>query len=772
MTKKHKQIDPFAEREAAKYGNPIPSREFILQLLQERGQPALYEDIAIALHIDSEDGLEALRRRLRAMERDGQLIRNRREGYGLLEKMGLIRGRVMAHRDGFGFLVPDEGGADLFLPERQMRALFDGDRVVARISGVDRRGRSEAAIVEVLERGITQFIGRFAVEAGACFVLPDNPRIRQQILIPPEHTNHAVNGQIVMAELIIQPTKYSYPIGKVVEILGQHMAPGMEIDISIRSHNLPYEWPHQALEEIKNLKPRVSAKDKEGRLDLRELPLVTIDGEDARDFDDAVYCEPTKQGWCLRVAIADVSHYVKIDTALDSAAQERGNSVYFPERVIPMLPEILSNELCSLKPKVDRLCMVCEIHLSKIGEVKRYEFHQAVMKSKARLTYEEVAAIIDGKDEVITKKYKALVPHLNNLYQLYLVLKKQRAERGAIDFELPETRIIFDSERKIEKIVSRERNDAHRLIEECMLLANVCAAEFLDSHKMPALYRNHLGPTPDKLADVRKFLGELGLKLGGGDQPAPKNYAKLLKQTVNRPDISLIQTVLLRSLAQAVYQSENQGHFGLAYDAYSHFTSPIRRYPDLLVHRSIKHRLAKRKPQTFAYDHDKITKLGGHCSMTERRADDATREATNWLKCEFMLNKVGQTFDGIISGVTGFGVFVTLTDIFVDGLVHITSLKNDYYRFDPVHHRLTGERGGKTYRIGDAIRVSVVRVDLDERKIDFDLIENITQSASKSPAPAKGAKSKKKSPTKSKNAPKTKLTTLAATPKPKKRKRT
>ncbi|MBY0545318.1 MAG: ribonuclease R [Gammaproteobacteria bacterium] len=747
--------DPFAEREAARYAEPIPSREFISQLLKARGGPALFAEIAEAFNLSSEDNLEALKRRLRAMERDGQLIRNRREGYGLIEKMGLVRGRVMAHRDGFGFLVPDEGGADLFLPERQMRALFDGDRIVARISGVDRRGRNEAAVVEVLERGITQFIGRFAVEAGASFVLPDNPRIRQQILIPPEHINHAKHGQIVMAELLIQPTKYSSPIGKVVEILGEHMAPGMEIDISIRSHNLPYVWPHEVQEEIKDLKPRVANKDKEGRVDLRELPLVTIDGEDARDFDDAVYCESTRQGWSLWVAIADVSHYVRPDTGLDAAAQERGNSVYFPERVIPMLPEILSNELCSLNPKVDRLCMVCEVHVTKEGEVKRYKFHEAVMNSKARLTYEEVAAILDHQDPILCKKYKKLLPHLTDLHELYQVLKKQRAERGAIDFELPETRIIFDADRKIERIVSRERNDAHRLIEECMLLANVCAAEFLVEREMPALFRNHLGPTSDKLTDLRKFLNEVGLKLGGGDNPAPKHYAKVLKQTSERPDFSLIQTVLLRSLAQAVYQSENQGHFGLAFDAYAHFTSPIRRYPDLLVHRAIKHTLAKRKSATFTYDQDKMAKLGSHCSMTERRADDATREATNWLKCEFMLDKIGQTFDGIVSGVTGFGVFVTLKSIFVDGLLHITSLKNDYYRFDPIHHRLTGERSGKVYRIGDPLQVSVVRVDLDERKIDFDLVENLK------PTEPLSTKKTSKS-TKSKRKPKKKAAATVA----------
>lgn len=742
----NKPNDPFLDREAAKYSNPIPSREFILQFLQERGNPALFADIATSLNIVDEEQLEALRRRLKAMERDGQLIRNRRDGYGLLEKMGLVRGRVVAHRDGFGFLVADEGGADLFLPEHQMRALFDGDRIVARISGIDRRGRSEAAVVEVLERGITQFIGRFVVEAGATFVLPDNPRIRQQILISPEHINGAKHGQIVMAELLIQPTKWSYPIGKVVEILGEHMAPGMEIDISIRSHNLPYLWSDAVEEEIKAFTPTVSEQDKVNRLDLRTIPLVTIDGEDARDFDDAVYCERTKQGWRLFVAIADVSHYVKMTSALDDAAQERGNSVYFPERVIPMLPEILSNGLCSLNPKVDRLCMVCEVHLNKSGEVNHYEFHNAVMNSKARLTYETVAAILDGTDKKLTEQYAEVVPQLKDLKQLYLLLKKRREERGAIDFELPETRIIFGEDRKIERIVSRERNDAHRLIEECMLLANVCTAEYLEKNEIPALYRNHLGPTPDKLIDVRKFLNELGLMLDGGDEPLPKNYAKVLQQAIKRPDVMLIQTVLLRSLAQAVYQAETQGHFGLAYDTYTHFTSPIRRYPDLMVHRAIKYILAKGKPTTYHYDHDKMAKIGSHCSMTERRADDATREATNWLKCEFMMDKVGQTFDGIISGVTGFGVFVTLKDIFVDGLVHITSLKNDYYRFDPVHHRLTGERGGKLYRIADPIRVTVVRVDLDERKIDFELADNLqpAKPASKTSKAKSWFKSRKK----------------------------
>ncbi len=730
VNKKLKKPDPYADREAEKYPNPIPSREYILQFLQDRGRPATFEEISFELDLHAEEAIEALRRRLIAMERDGQIIRNRKKGYGPALHMGLIRGRVIGHRDGFGFLVPDEGGADLFLPERQMRGLFDGDRILARVAGVDRRGRLEAALVEVLERGVTQIVGRFVCEAGACFVIPDNTRIRHQILVAPENTAGAQPGQIVMVTIIGQPSKWSYPIGKVVEVLGQHMAPGLEIDTAIRAHNLPYIWSAAVEDEIRDLKPEVVEKDKVGRLDLRKLPLVTIDGEDARDFDDAVYCEKTRTGWKLLVAIADVAHYVKIGTALDEAALERGNSVYFPERVIPMLPEILSNELCSLKPNVDRLCMVCEIHLSKSGEVKKYDFHEAVMRSHARFTYTEVAAILKG-DQALRKKYEALVPQLEDLYAVYQLLFAKRKERGAIDFELPETKIIFGADRKIEKIISSERNDAHRLIEECMLLANVCTAEYLVEHGLPSLYRNHLGPVADKLTDVRKFLGELGLKLNGGVEPKPEHYAKLLRQASERPDLALIQTVMLRSLAQAVYHPDNQGHFGLAFDAYAHFTSPIRRYPDLLIHRAIKHILSGRKPKSFAYDQDKMAKLGSHCSMTERRADDATREVTNWLKCEFMLDKVGQVFDGIISGVTGFGVFVTLKDIFIDGLVHITSLKDDYYRFDPIHHRLTGERAGGVYKMGDPLRVQVARVDLDERKIDFDLVDGAISQESK-----------------------------------------
>jgi len=719
MAKTPKRIqDPFAEREAAKYENPIPSREFILALLDKRGKPMTLEEILEALVLSDPEQQEALRRRLIAMSRDGQLIHTRKHGYGIVVNMGLIRGRVLSHRDGFGFLQPDDGTKDLFLPERQMRKVFHGDRVVVRITGEDRRGRREAAIVEVLERSTTQVVGRLLSEGGAYFVLPDNKQLRHHVLIPNDALAGASAGQIVVAEITVQPSKITYPVGRVIEVLGEHMAPGMEIDIALRSYDLPHHWPEQVTAEAAMFSPTVSDKDSKDRIDLRSLPLVTIDGADARDFDDAVYCERKGKGWRLFVAIADVAHYVQKDSALDKEAENRGNSVYFPENVIPMLPEVLSNGLCSLNPLVDRLCMAVEIILDASGSIKSYQFHQAVMCSQARLTYEQVWEMLNG-DSTLQQQYHALFPHIQNLYELYQRLHESREQRGAIDFEFPETQIVFTEDRKIAEILPRYRNDAHRLIEECMLVANVCAAEYLKKHKMASLFRNHLGPDPDKLLQVREFLAPLGLQLRGGQQPKPKDYAKVLIQAAKRPDVTLIQMVLLRSLAQAVYAPSNEGHFGLAFDAYAHFTSPIRRYPDLLVHRGIKYCLATKKPKRFAYTDEDMTRLGSHCSMTERRADDATRAAVDWLKCEFMLDKIGNTYPGKVSGVTAFGLFVTLDELFVDGLVHVTSLKGDYYSFDPKQHSLTGQRTGLQYKQGQALIVQVAGVNLDDRKIDF-----------------------------------------------------
>lgn len=711
--------DPHRTREAKKYDNPIPSREFIMELLADFGAPLQGAELRERLELSGDEQIEALRRRLNAMVRDGQLVRNRRNAYCLVNKKDLIAGRIIGHPDGFGFLKPDEGGDDLFLSPRSMRMLLHGDRAVVRLVGVDHRGRREGAVVDVLERAHTQVVGRLNLEAGVGFVVPDNKRIHQDIVVPERDLRDATHGQMVVAEIVEQPTKRSQPVGRILEVLGEHMAPGMETDVAIRSHEIPLEWPSEVEKEIAGLAEEVEESAKAGRKDLRKLPLVTIDGADARDFDDAVYCERKPKGWKLLVCIADVSSYVTAGGALDQEARRRGNSVYFPDRVIPMLPEVLSNGLCSLNPEVDRLCMACELFIDTEGSVTRSRFYPGVMRSHARLTYNDVAAMLVDGDPGLRRTYAKLLPHLQELHNLYQTLRGSRSERGAIDFDTTETRILFDEESKVERIVPLVRNDAHRLIEECMLAANVAAARFLLRKKLPALYRIHDGPQLEKLINLRTFLGELGMRLGGKDKPTTKDYADLLEAVQGRPDAHLIQTVLLRSMSQAVYSSENSGHFGLAFPAYTHFTSPIRRYPDLIVHRAIKHLLVGGTSEDFPYPRPELQGLGEHCSATERKADEATRDAEAWLKCEYMMDKIGDSFDGIISSVTSFGLFVELVDIYVEGLVHITSLDNDFYHFDPVGHRLTGERAGRVFRLGDPIRVKLAAVNLDDKKIDF-----------------------------------------------------
>jgi len=715
--------DPQAQREASRYEKPIASREFILQIITDADHPIDQNTLADVLGLQDEDAREALRRRLNAMVRDGQLARNRRDCYALADQFNLIPGRVITHPDGFGFLVPDAGGEDVYLSARTMNTVFHNDRVMVRITGKDRRGRLEGDVVEVLQRNTHRVVGRFYRESGVSFVVPDNKRITHDISVPEQQTGGAVNGQIVTVEIIEQPAKRARPVGRVVEVLGEHMAPGMEIDIAIRSYDIPEVWPEAVTGEIQAYGTGVDEADKAGRTDLRGLPLVTIDGEDARDFDDAVYCERTQTGWRLIVAIADVSHYVRPGTALDREAETRGNSVYFPERVIPMLPEVLSNGLCSLNPEVDRLCMACEMMISQEGKITRSRFIEGVMRSQARLTYTEAAAIVVENDKAVRSRYQPLVPHLEELYRLYHVLRTAREARGAIDFESTETRIVFGTERKIERIVPLVRNDAHKLIEECMIAANVASARFLVRHRIPTLFRVHGAPDAEKVEEVREFLKELGLPLSRSKKPSAKDYASLLDKVRGRPDEHLINTVLLRSLPRAEYSPHNIGHFGLAHEKYLHFTSPIRRYPDLVVHRAIRHVLAGGKAEEFAYDNANMQVFGDQCSLTERRADDATRDAVDWLKCEYMLDKIGETYAGIISSVTSFGIFVELQAIYVEGLVHVTALGNDYYRYDPAKHRLIGDRTSQIYRLGDLVTVKVVQVNLDERKIDFELVQ-------------------------------------------------
>ncbi len=773
MKKKNVQADPFASREAEKYDNPIPSREFILRHLEASVGPLSHEELCAVFELDDADAIEALRRRLGAMERDGQAVRNRRGGYGPLDKMNLIKGRVSGHPEGFGFLISPTKNGDVFLSSRQMRRVFDGDEVVVRITGTDRKGRSEGAIVEVVERRTHQLVGRYFTENGIHFVRPDNPRISQDVLIVADGAGGAEQGQIVVVTITQQPDRRHQAAGRVSSVLGEHLAPGLEIDIAIHNFGIPNAWPAALEAEADGIASEVLEEDKVLRIDLRDLPLVTIDGEDARDFDDAVFCQPaSRNGWTLYVAIADVSHYVKPGSELDLEAYQRGNSVYFPGQVVPMLPEKLSNGLCSLKPAVDRLCMVCEMRIDVSGEVVRFRFYEAVMHSRARLTYTQVASMIAQRgdtDSGVRKQFAHIVKHVDHLHDLYQALRERRDVRGAIDFETTETRILFDAERKIEKIIPTERTEAHRLIEECMLSANVCAATLLEKSQLPALYRVHELPKEEKLDNLREFLGEIGLSLPGGDAPSPLDYQSVLGQVADRPDAAVIQSVMLRSMRQAVYQDDNKGHFGLNYEAYSHFTSPIRRYADLLVHRAIRGLLRSKKrvahlhrvggvgswslSKSYPYNAEQISEAGSHCSMTERRADDATRSVDSWLKCQYLVDHVGNEFTGVVTSVTGFGLFVQLDDLFIEGLVHITGLPRDYYNFEAAHHRLVGERTRRVFRLGDRLSVIVTRVDVDERKIDFDLVDGSHDSNSvknrrgKSAAnsPGKGTKRDKKS---------------------------
>ena len=731
MAKKSPPQDPNYAKELAKYDNPIPSREFILQTIRTHNAPMTKEEVFIALGITDETQQEAMRRRLRAMENDGQLVFTKRKCYALPEKLDLLKGMVIGHREGFGFLQVEGKKDDFFIPNVQMQKVMHGDYVLAQPNGFDRKGRPEVRIVRVLEANKKQIVGRFFIEQGIGYVMPDDSRITRDILIPDNARLGARMGQVVVVELHSRTAPFFQPIGKITEVLGDNMAKGMEVEIAIRKHDIPHSFPSAVEKQLKKWAEDVPEEAKRGRVDLRDLPLVTIDGEDARDFDDAVFCQKQGKGWKLWVAIADVSYYVRPKSALDTEAYNRGNSVYFPNRVVPMLPKKLSNGLCSLNPQVDRLCMVCEMTISAKGKMTDYQFYEAVMNSHARLTYNKVAKILE-KDTALCERYASLVPHLQDLHDMYQALVKARQQRGAIEFETIESKFIFNALGRIERIEPAVRNDAHKIIEECMILANIASANFMAKHQEPALYRIHAVPNEEKLTAFRSFLAECGLSLSGGNKPTPTDYAQLLEQIKPRPDHELIQTMLLRSMSQAVYSADNIGHFGLALEEYAHFTSPIRRYPDLTLHRGIKYLLAKQKGSKrkttdtggYHYQLEEIDGFGAHCSSTERRADDATREVADWLKCEYMQDHVGEEFDGVISSVTGFGFFVRLNDLFIDGLVHISGLANDYYLFDMPKQRLIGENSGMIFRLGDAVKVRVEAVSLEQKQIDFSLISS------------------------------------------------
>lgn len=699
-----------------------PDRQAILDLLEDHGLPLQRRDIYARLGVESEDSREITRRRLKAMLRDGQLVKNRRNAYGLPERMELVKGRISAHRDGFGFVIPDSGEADLYLSPRQMRSVLHGDRVLACITGVDQRGRREGSITEVLERAHDKVVGRFVLESGVAMVVPDDPKITHNVMIPLNDIGAARPGQIVVAEIVKPPGEHQPPFGRVSEILGESGAPGMATEIAIRNLDLPHEWSAGVEAEAAAFGDVVTGEMIAGRRDLRDLPLVTIDGADARDFDDAVFAQRSKTGWRLVVAIADVAHYVIPDTALDVEALERATSVYFPSRVIPMLPEALSNGLCSLKPDVDRLCLVCDMSINAEGKVTRARFDAAVMRSQARLTYNEVWDwLVNGSGDIRPGRSEA-AESLRDLYSLYKALRKARTRRGAIDFDSAEVTFVFDERGAVADILPYERNDAHMLIEECMITANVEAAKFLLQHEISAPFRAHEPPQELKIEKLEQFLRGLGIRKTWKTRPEPRDFENIVQQIKGRDDQDLIMLMLLRSQSLATYHETNTGHFGLALHAYAHFTSPIRRYPDLLVHRAIHHVLAHRSARGYRYSKANIEKLSEHCSHRARRADEAEWDVKERLKCYYMEHRIGENFNGQVTGVTSFGLFVELLQSRVSGLVHITALPNDYYHFDPVLQRLTGSRSGKIFQLAQKVRVRAVAVSVDERKVDFELV--------------------------------------------------
>jgi ribonuclease R len=706
----------------ANYRHPIPGRKRLLEVLAEAGVPLSLEDYAGRVDLKTAPQRTALRKRLQAMAASGQLLINRRGKYCQLEKLDVVVGTVSAHPDGFGFVLPEGEGEDVYLSFHEMRSLLDGDRVAVRVTEGGQRGKRSGALVEILERGKSVVVGRYERRHGIGYVL-ESGRSPHQFLVPDHQRAKARDGQIVKLEITEYPGPRTDAQGRVIEILGEPGEPGMVTAIAIEQYGLPNRFPQGVTEAAAEWGNRVQARDKSGREDLRELPLVTIDGADARDFDDAVFAEPSHGGWRLIVAIADVSHYVKPGEPLDVEAQQRGTSVYFPDQVVPMLPEDLSNGLCSLNPKVDRLCMVCDMQLSSQGKVSGSRFYRGLMRSAARLTYEQVDEFHrTGQGNAAIKPYASAI---KNLYGVFDALSTARRQRGALELDLPEVKIELNDAGQVARVQPRPRNDAHRLIEVCMIAANVEAAKFLRKHRLATLYRVHEGPGEKKFEELRLLLQGLGIPLPEQARKDPGHLNKALLAIAERPDADQLAIAVLRSLSQALYQPANLGHFGLALQSYAHFTSPIRRYPDLLVHRGIGHILDKAKPGQFGYDQPAMELAGKNCSEKERRAEEASRYVESRLKAAYLEKRVGETLPGTVTGVTHFGIFVTLDNLYVDGLVHVTALGNDYFHLSDGGMRLTGERTGEGFGLGDAVQVRVARVDVEEAKVDLVLADEL-----------------------------------------------
>jgi ribonuclease R len=755
MTKSYgRDTDPNKEAEAKKYDNPIPSREVILNYIKDQGVPVEFGQILEALQIENDEERIALKRRLTAMERDGQLYPNRQGFYGLVEKMDLVKGRVLASRDGPGELV-SSSGERVYLPTRQMKCVFHGDIALVRPVGLNHKGKLEGRIEQIIERNTQTVTGRYQETFDSAYVAPVNPVFQHDILVLKNSELDIKPASLVSVNIVSQPTRHTQPMGEIVKQLGEQIAIDDAIDMAIKTNNLAEFWPEEVSAQADKLSEEVKENDLKNREDLRSLPFVTIDGEDAKDFDDAVYCQKTTSGgWRLFVAIADVSYYVRPTQPLDKEARARSTSVYFPGCVIPMLPERLSNGLCSLKPNVDRLALVCEMTISKEGKLTRSKFYSAVIKSQARLTYTEVADLLEGNDADFLKNYGDLSQYLFTLYELYLVLHEQRAIRGALDFDAPETRIILNDHRGIDAITVAERNDAHRLIEECMLMANVAAAKYVSRNRIPSPYRVHMPPNYEKIEGLRAYLKIHKLSLGGGNNPQPLDYAKVLTEARTKPDYNNIQLVILRSMNQAIYTTHNEGHFGLAYEGYSHFTSPIRRYPDLLTHRAIKYGLKEDKLGAHKYGKSELESMCEFASIAERKADSASQGVNDFLKCDFMKHRIGEVFEAVIVNIIGIGFFVQLKENFIEGLVHVATLNGDYYHFDPVRHTLMGERTKRMFKLGETVLVRLLNVNMASYKIDFELAENDPNRNLKRSAKRASYRRKKKPSTEANSVPK------------------
>jgi ribonuclease R len=720
---------------AASYSHPIPQPAEIIDALKARGVPTSFAALAESFALAGDKEQKRLEKRLGKLLAEGQLLQNRRGEYCLLAKLDALTGKVSGHPDGFGFFIPDDGSEDIFLPFHEMQSLLDGDRVAVRLSGAGRKGRRAGAVVEILERGKKTVVGQYHQEHGLSYVVEAASRTPHHFMVADANRGAAQPGQMVKLEIIEYPSPRREAQGKVIAILGSPDDPGMLTTLAIESFGLRTGWSRKVKDAAAEWGSEVRETDKRGRVDLRATPLVTIDGADARDFDDAVFAEPDGDGWRLVVAIADVSHYVRHDDALDTEARQRGTSTYFPDRVVPMLPEALSNGLCSLNPDVDRLCVVCDMEVTASGKVERSKFYRGVMRSHARLTYSQVNAMVCEGDADTRRQFAKVVPHLEVLYMVYKAFERARRRRGALDLDLPEVRITMGPDNSVATVAPVQRNDAHRLIEECMIAANVQAAKYLRHNKLPTLYRVHPEPELDRFEILRLMLQELGFKVTAEARTQPRALNRVLEQLHARPDFAVLATAVLRTMAQAVYQPLNEGHYGLALDAYAHFTSPIRRYPDLLVHRGIGHVLDSGKPGAFIYKMPAMEVLGKNCSMLERQAEAASRHVESRYKCIYIKEHVGGEFEGVVTSVTHFGLFVMLRDFFVEGLIHVTSLGNDYYHSEHGGLRLTGERTGHSVGLGDIVRVKVTRVNVEDAKVDLQLV--VAESADSLPRPAK-----------------------------------